>query len=181
MLNKGAIVNALDRDSISPLILAASSGNLDTVKILIKYGANVNQTDRMNSSALHYACMRVHAEIARELIENGCISNTNMPYSYSSPLKYLVVDKQYSVAKCLVESGCDLSSEKWIFDSKFIIDNKIDDEFARWLKVYVKRPPSLMNLCRQKIRISLGDSNLSVKIDSLNIPKFLKEYLKVKF
>lgn len=87
---KGANVNALDRDSVSPLILAASSGELSIVQMLIRKGALLTQCDRMRSSALHYACMRLNVPIVRELIIHGCILNTNTPYINCSPLKYLV-------------------------------------------------------------------------------------------
>lgn len=174
-------MNALDRDSVTPLILAANLGDIEIVKMLIKHGANMNQTDRMNSSALHYACMRSHAEIAKELIMHGCICNTNTPFSFCSPLKYLVFEKQYLTAICLIESGCDLSAEKWITDSSFTVNEKIDQDFINWIRNYVKKPPKLMSLCRQNIRACLGSQNLSEKIYSINLPTYLKEYLMMKF
>lgn len=174
-------MNASDRDSITPLILAANLGDLETVKILIKSGADMNITDRMNSSALHYACMRFHADIAKELIMNGCTCNTNTPFSFCSPFKYLILDKQYKIAVSLIETGCDLSSEKWVHDGTFAINNKIDEEFLNWIKIYVKKPPRLMSLCRQNIRKNLGSINLAQKIDLINLPKYLKDFLMLKF
>lgn len=184
-------MNALDRDSVSPLILAANYGDLEIVKMLIKHGAHVNQTDRMNSSALHYACMRFHADIARELIQHGCIRNTNTPFSFCSPLKYLLFDRQYAIARILVESGSDLSTEKWLSDNQSMIghhfpDNKqdtklIDLHFINWIRSYRQNPPKLMNLCRFKIRTHLGSIHLEKKINALNIPTYLKGYLMIKF
>lgn len=174
-------MNVIDRDSVTPLILAANLGDLETVKILIKCGADMNITDRMNSSALHYACMRFHADIAKELIMNGCSCNTNTPFSFCSPLKYLILDKQYNTAICLMESGCDLTSEKWIQDKTFAINNKIDEEFLNWIKLYVKKPPRLMSLCRQNIRKNLGSINLAQKIDLISLPRYLKDFLMLKF
>jgi ankyrin repeat protein len=185
--HKGAYVNALDRDSVSPLILASNLGDLEIVRMLIKHGANMNQTDRMNSSALHYASMRFHADIARELIQHGCICNTNTPFSFCSPLKYLLFDKQYATVKLLVESGCDLSSERWIMDTNVRsshISNKekpLDAEFLNWIRTYVKNPCKLMSLCRQKIRANLGNQYLEKKIHTLNIPVYMKQYLMMKF
>ena len=100
-MNKGALVNALDRDSATPLIYAANSGNLNLVKTLIKNGANVNANDRVACSPLHYACMRFQSHIAKELIMNGCTKNSNFPFPFGTPLKYLVYDKQYHVANNL--------------------------------------------------------------------------------
>lgn len=182
LIEAGSFVNAIDRDSITPLILASNMGDLAIVKILILNGAKLNHTDRMNSTALHYACFRSHGEIARELIVNGCIYNTNTPFSFSSPLRYLVLDRKYAVAKCLVESGCDLNIErKWIFDDAFVQKHAVDPEFIKWLRNHVKKPPTLMMLCRQKIRHGLGSQHLAVKVHSLVIPKFLKQYLMMQF
>ena len=41
----------MDRDYISPLILAANNGDLNIIKILIENGSNVNQTDRFGATA----------------------------------------------------------------------------------------------------------------------------------
>ena len=174
-------MNAKDRDSVTPLILAANLGDANIVQVLIKSGADTNLTDRMNSSALYYACMRFHGEIAKELIQNGCISNTNTPFSFCSPLKYLILDKQYYTAICLLETGCDISSEKWIMDSTFALDNKIDGDFLALIRAYVRKPPKLMSLCRQEIRKNLGGVCLAQKVDKINLPKYLKDYLMMKF
>lgn len=184
LLNAGANVNISDRDFVTPLILASNLGNSSIVRRLIDSGSNINHADRMGTTALHYACMRFHYEIAHELIINGCSSNTNTPFSFTSPLKHLLCDEQYSVAKCLVESGCDLSNEKWIQDDKPIIkSNKnliVDERILNWFKVYVKSPPALRNLCRQAIRKSLGGVYLHKKLSMMNIPKELIVYLQMK-
>ena len=180
-MNKGALVNALDRDSATPLIYAANSGNLNLVKTLIKNGANVNANDRVACSPLHYACMRFQSHIAKELIMNGCTKNSNFPFPFGTPLKYLVYDKQYHVAKMLIESGCDLSNEKWIQDGTFTIGTKNDEEFLAWIRSYIKKPPKLMNLCRKEVRSNMGSYCLAEKIKTLNIPKQLKDYLIMKY
>jgi hypothetical protein len=128
--------------------------------------------------------MRFHYEIAYELIINGCSSNTNTPFSFTSPLKYLLCDKQFFIAKCLIESGCDLRNEKWILDDKPVIkSNKslfIDETIIKWIKSYVKSPPTLMSLCRRTIRRNLGGVYLHNKLNLLNIPKDLIIYLQMK-
>ena len=174
-------MNALDRDSISPLMLAVHFGDLNVVKMLIRHGANVNQCDRMNTSILHHACMRLHTDIVKELISAGCTRNSYTPYSYCSSLKYLVTGECYMTAKCLIESGCDLSDEKWIFDDAFASKKKLDPEFIKWIRNYIKNPPKLINLCRKNIRASIGSQNLADKVKTLCIPKYLEEYLLMKF
>uniref|UniRef100_V9LJ91 Dysferlin-interacting protein 1 n=1 Tax=Callorhinchus milii TaxID=7868 RepID=V9LJ91_CALMI len=50
---------------------AVLSGNLECVKLLIKYGADVEQRDENGWSALHMACSDGHTEIARYLLSLG--------------------------------------------------------------------------------------------------------------
>lgn len=185
LLNAGANVNISDRDSVTPLMLASNLGNSSIVHQLIASGSNVNHVDRIGTTALHYACMRFHFEIAHKLIVNGCSSNTNTPFSFTSPLKYLLCDKQYYVAKRLVEAGCDLSNEKWILtdERQIIKSNKsliVDERILNWIRSHAKRPPALRNLCRQTIRKSLGGIHLHKKLSMMNIPKELILYLQMK-
>ena len=165
-------------------MLAASTGHLNIVKLLIAVGAHVNLTDRLNTTALHYASARSHANIARELIANGSSTNTNTPFSFSSPLKYLIADKHYSVAKSLVLAGCDMKSEgKWLrewYKNQETL-SRAEADFRQWLKEYTSSPPRLLVLCRQSVRQSLGDRYLGIKVAKLPIPKYLADYLLIKF
>jgi hypothetical protein len=183
LIEAGANVNARDRDKITPLIFAVNSNNPQIVKLLIKSGAHVNTIDRSLCTPLHYACVHFHPNIARDIIVNGCISNTNFSTMFAgTPLKFLVYDKQYYTAKCLIELGCDLSNElKWINDGPFTVGTKVDEEFIAWLRSYVKRPPKLISLCRRSIRGHLGDMLINDKVKRLNVPTFLKDYLMSKF
>jgi len=192
LVEAGAYVNALDRDYVSPLILAANSGDLIIVQMLIRKGALMTQCDRMRSSALHYASMRLHGHIARELISHGCVINTSTPYSFSSPLKYLIDGKEYSTALLLIEAGCDLKSEKWFWEeiekSQEDLESPIENqdlamrrEFFKWLHGYFSQPFSLKSLARRTIRRQMSARLLEVKINMLNVPKYLKDYLMMKF
>ncbi len=179
MVQNGALVNVIDRDFVTPLILASNLGDIEMTKLLISNGAKLNHKDRMNSTALHYACLRSHSEVAKELIINGCIQNTNTPFSFASPLKYLVMDTHYAVAKMLVESGCDLKHEKWILDDFFVKKYNIDIEFIEWIRNHIKNPKRLLMQSRITIRKCIGSEILAFKVNTLQIPMFLKKYLLI--
>lgn len=48
----------------TPLILAASAGRIDTVKILIDYGVNINGKNVDGHSALQYAASKGWTEVS---------------------------------------------------------------------------------------------------------------------
>ncbi|XP_072098070.1 protein phosphatase 1 regulatory subunit 27 [Mobula birostris] len=63
-------------DSLYPSGMAALheavlTGNLDCVKLLLKYGADVLQRDEDGWTALHIACSDGHTEIAKYLLSQG--------------------------------------------------------------------------------------------------------------
>ncbi|KAM8796927.1 PPR27 phosphatase, partial [Eudromia elegans] len=63
-------------DTIYPSGMAALheavlTGNLDCVKLLVKYGANIHQRDENGWTPLHMACSDGYPDIARYLMELG--------------------------------------------------------------------------------------------------------------
>ena len=50
---------------------AASSGNIDIVKILFKAGANLNLQDQESETALMKAILQHRTDVVKFLIENG--------------------------------------------------------------------------------------------------------------
>lgn len=80
--------------NITPLMVASHSyriggdENLDVVKILIKNGADLLLTNGKGDSALRYALLFNHLEVAQYLLDNGALLTDNI-------LKYL--DKKESI------------------------------------------------------------------------------------
>ncbi len=155
------------------------------VRLLINSGANMNHKDRMGTTALHYACMRFHFDIAQVLIINGCLSNTNTPFSFCSPLKHLLCDRQFNTVKLFIKAGCDLSGENWIKENThFVKANRnliVDESILKWIYHRVKNPSSLKSLSRRKIRQCVGSKCLLMKLNQLNLPKELIKYLQLKY
>ncbi|GAA5999032.1 ankyrin repeat domain-containing protein [Rhodotorula paludigena] len=58
------------------LLAAASTGNLEIVKLLIGAGADVHATNEKGVTALHYAASKGHVSIGRLLISKGADINT---------------------------------------------------------------------------------------------------------
>lgn len=140
----------------------------------------------MNLNALDHACLRLNIDTAKELIMNGCKCNTSTPFGLISPLKSLITNKEYELARMLIESDFDIINEKWLLN--YINENSDENttnenkRFVKWLRNYMKNPLSLLNLCRIRLRNELNNDNcyLEQKIQSLHIPIILKEYLMMK-
>ena len=140
-MNNNIIANVFDRYSITPLILSAYQGDVNILKYLIKNGADVNIRDRMNLSALDHACQRLNTEPIRELIICGCKCSSSTPFGLQSPLKTLISNKEFVLARMLIESGLDLKNEKWLL-SELKNSENMNNSFFKWLQNILKTPSS---------------------------------------
>ena len=76
LIGAGADVNLPFNDDITPLCLATHQGSIKLVQHLLQApGVQVNQTDRLNASALGHACRKGHKEVVELLLNNGADPN----------------------------------------------------------------------------------------------------------
>jgi len=99
----------------SPLFIASGKGDLEIVKILLQFGANINSTDWCNGlqhSCLQNAIMSDKTEVALYLIKQGADLNHKTGFWYSdcyfTALHYACKKNNFEVVKALVEKGCDI-------------------------------------------------------------------------
>ena len=64
-------VNVYDTEGQTPLHLGCLEGNLELVKLLVKFGADVRLANRDGWNALHIAAFGGHKDIAVYLINAG--------------------------------------------------------------------------------------------------------------
>eukprot|EP00941_MAST-03F_sp_MAST-3F-sp1_P004426 g4426.t1 len=63
---------------VPSLILACRNGNLETVKLFLKNNdINVNEADEVGKTALHWASMGGHNEVAKAILSNPKFTNVN--------------------------------------------------------------------------------------------------------
>jgi len=70
------INTATNKFNQTPLFIASRAGYTEIVKLLIKNGANVNQTTVNGYSPLYIACSFNHLDVVNELILAGCDVNS---------------------------------------------------------------------------------------------------------
>lgn len=80
--------------SVSPLWVAAVSGHIETVKLLIKHNANINSLTDSGSSTLRSVCYQCRDDEVRDHEE------------YST-------DKFFEIVKLLIENGADLAKSNY--------------------------------------------------------------------
>lgn len=61
----------LKMSNVSYLMIACENNNKEIIELLIKKGANINDVDHNNRTALHEACKKGNLEVVKILIENG--------------------------------------------------------------------------------------------------------------
>ena len=57
------------RNQCTPLLLAATSGALDTIKYLFSLGANWRKTDIKGNNIIHLSVLTFHTEVLKYIIE----------------------------------------------------------------------------------------------------------------
>jgi ankyrin repeat protein len=75
-LLRGASASATYGEGETPLMMAARTGNLESVKLLIEAGANVNDAERFRGeTALMLAAVENHAPVVQALVDAGAQVN----------------------------------------------------------------------------------------------------------
>lgn len=73
-IDVNAVCNSIG-EGLTPLMQAASSGNIAVAKTLIEHGANVNKSNRFGGTPLHRAASHGRSEFLRLLIDSGADIN----------------------------------------------------------------------------------------------------------
>lgn len=108
LLKQGVDANTVssDKNARSALILAAAGGHIETVRVLLVAGANVDGTDGAGLTALGWAALRGRSQVAGLLLEHGADVNT-ADSSGVTPLMYAVGTHNVELSRLLLERGAD--------------------------------------------------------------------------
>ncbi len=88
---EGADFNIQNELGITPLMSAAKSGNIQLVKLLLKYVSNVNIEDKEGNTALYYSVESGNIDIVKLLHEHGAkISDFIYMYAITANKKQIV-------------------------------------------------------------------------------------------
>nr|WIK87654.1 ankyrin repeat protein [Oriental turtle dovepox virus] len=116
----------------TPLVVSASLGHTEIVKILLKYGANIDgRISTWFTSALHTAVQYNKYETARLLLENG--ANVNIQdYELMTPMHTTLLYNPFNekMVRLLLKYGADIRLKNNTGDSAIdiVYKNYISDE-----------------------------------------------------
>lgn len=176
-----ANVNSVDKYQSTPIISATLSKNLDVVRLLISYGANVLQRDRLRSSALHYACVQDNREMTSTLIKAGCIANDTIVYGRWTPLISLMMKGDEDNCHLLVAAGYDMRNDyAWILQSESKNSAFKKEKIFSFLANEIRNPKSLQTACSHLVRKRLGGIYLQEKLKKLPLPTNIIHSLQFK-
>jgi hypothetical protein len=92
-----------EEDGWTCLMTAALYGHVDTCRLLIDKGAQVNAKDFYGCTPLHWAAERGHIEIVRLLCDHGADVDARNHQDGSRPLHYAARKGRISIVKELIE------------------------------------------------------------------------------
>lgn len=93
----------------APLLIAASYGHLDVVKILLEQGGDIEIADGSNRTACYKAAEAGHASVVRYLLEQGCQPEVVDGWINRTPLLGAVASEHLDVVSSLLEHGVNIN------------------------------------------------------------------------
>jgi len=106
---KRADPNITNNDGCSPLWIAASKGNVECVRILLKYGANMNEPDQQKGTTpLFVACQNGKEDVVNLLLSHNVEVNMGTTCCGITPIIKAVSKGYTDIVEALLKHGADI-------------------------------------------------------------------------
>jgi ankyrin repeat protein len=141
LVNHGAIVSTVF-NHLSALNAAVLNFRLESIRILLQFGASIEEKDSKGNTPLHSAVLLTQEKIVRLLVINGAnVNSTNN--LQESPLHYAAESGSVNIFLFLLDSGADptatnctgLNPIEWAISSK---QPSIVEAFENYKKCHSK-------------------------------------------
>jgi serine/threonine-protein phosphatase 6 regulatory ankyrin repeat subunit B len=110
LIDKGADVNAKNKDGDTALMSASLKGHTEIVKALIEKGADVNAKDKAGWTALMSASFYGYIEIVRALLNKGADVNAKSENGYTA-LMYASQYGRIEIVNALLNKGANVNAK----------------------------------------------------------------------
>ena len=97
----------INKGGLTPLLFAARDGDLESVKMLVTAGANLNATTGIGETALMLAAHNDHTEAALYLLDKG--ADPNIVEAGHTALHFAVARKNMDLVKALIAHKADVN------------------------------------------------------------------------
>ena len=112
LIRAGARVEAVTREGVTPLRLAAINGSAPLIDRLLKGGADANARLTTNGdTALMMAARTGNVDAIRVLAEAGADVNAKETWGGTTPLMWAVSEGHAAAARTLIEAGADINAQ----------------------------------------------------------------------
>ena len=147
----------------TPLIIAARNGHLNSVKILLRYGADIEARGSVNiedqviegSTPLWATAATGHLDVVKLLIEQNAEVDGRTSTG-STPLRAAAFEGHPDIVKCLVESGADVNARKYDDESTLLIAACYRDHLR--VATYLIDKGAIMDLQDKQGKTALHDA-----------------------
>ena len=110
LLDKGELIDARDKNGMTPLHHAILSDHVDVALFLLERGADRDARDKEGSTAITFACMRQLQPVVGALLDRGCDVNTRDARG-ATPLMWAANRGSMPLVVLLVERGADVNAQ----------------------------------------------------------------------
>ena len=108
LLDKGADINAADKNGITPLFIACLNNHLDLAKFLVSKGADIHAIEcEYRQNLLHAACFANRIEVAKWLVEDQNMDINAANNLGDAPLHLACHYGYVELAYILIKLGAD--------------------------------------------------------------------------
>ncbi|KAK6182610.1 hypothetical protein SNE40_010255 [Patella caerulea] len=183
LLDAGADVNKTNGKGAPVLMVAVALKQAEIVQLLYNAGADINMKDSSGRTAFHYTAedngSRRSTKIRNFLLSHG--ADPDSPDKKGmTPLQKAVKFGNLRLVERLLKADCDRTYDI-LTAPKIVYLCGVLPKFKTWLHNELYTPRDLMRLSRSVIRKSLVSANCLVKVDNLDIPKTLQDFILSKY
>lgn len=179
LINAGASVNTMNNHRQTPLHIACAEMHVEGISLLVEAGCNLDATDLLGHTPLLHACLNAvedgHKSIEILVKAGASVNLACQRCDTASPLHTCAQRGKIQSLKTLLDYGANVFlKDKLGLTARH--RTKQHEECEKVLREKEALPPSLLFLCKWKLRKLLGAKRLR-HITELPLPRTLRQFL----